>query len=242
MIDSEIVVGTGLRMTVARDELASRLAIVARGVSTRTTVLVLGGIQLRAEAGKLHLAATDMEVSLRASLDAIGRRRGHGRRPRPAAARHRALAAGGRGHGRASPRRGGRRRHVRHGELPASHVLVGRFPAAPRRRERGAAHGRPRRSRRDDRPRQPERVTRREPPGADGDPRPVRAEQARDGGDGLVPARCQGDARRGDAAGARGDHSRPVRCRSWRESQPAPTTSSSACTTTTPSSAPKECG
>ncbi len=71
MIDSEIVVGTGLRMTVARDELASRLAIVARGVSTRTTVLVLGGIQLRAEAGKLHLAATDMEVSLRASLDAI---------------------------------------------------------------------------------------------------------------------------------------------------------------------------
>jgi DNA polymerase-3 subunit beta len=70
MIDSEIVVGTGLRMTVPRDELASRLAIVARGVSTRTTVLVLGGIQLRAEAGKLHLAATDMEVSLRASLDA----------------------------------------------------------------------------------------------------------------------------------------------------------------------------
>src|SRR6476619_940797 len=70
MIDSEIVVGTGLRMTVSRDELASRLAIVARGVSTRTTVLVLGGIQLRAEAGKLHLAATDMEVSLRASLDA----------------------------------------------------------------------------------------------------------------------------------------------------------------------------
>ena len=71
MIDSEIVVGTGLRMTVSRDELASRLAIVARGVSTRTTVLVLGGIQLRAEAGRLHLAATDMELSLRASLDAI---------------------------------------------------------------------------------------------------------------------------------------------------------------------------
>jgi DNA polymerase-3 subunit beta len=55
---------------VSRDELAARLATVARGVSTRTTVLVLGGIQLRAEAGKLHLAATDMEVSLRASIDA----------------------------------------------------------------------------------------------------------------------------------------------------------------------------
>src|SRR5579884_4135472 len=70
MIDSDIVVGTGLRITVPRDELTSRLATVARGVSTRTAVLVLGGIQLRAEAGRLHLAATDMELSLRTSLDA----------------------------------------------------------------------------------------------------------------------------------------------------------------------------
>ena len=70
MIDSEIVVGTGLRISLSRDELASRLAIVARGVSTRTAVLVLGGIQLRAEAGRLNLAATDMELSLRASVDA----------------------------------------------------------------------------------------------------------------------------------------------------------------------------
>ena len=70
MIDSELVVGTGLRITVPKDELAARLAIVARGVSTRTAVLVLGGIQLRVEAGRLHLAATDMEVSLRTSLEA----------------------------------------------------------------------------------------------------------------------------------------------------------------------------
>ena len=70
MIDSETVVGTGLRITVSKDELASKLAIVARGVSTRTAVLVLGGIQLRAEGGRLHLAATDMEVSLRAAADA----------------------------------------------------------------------------------------------------------------------------------------------------------------------------
>jgi DNA polymerase-3 subunit beta len=62
-------VGTGLRITVSKDELASRLAIVARGVSTRTAVLVLGGIQLRAAAGRLHLAATDMEVSLRTELE-----------------------------------------------------------------------------------------------------------------------------------------------------------------------------
>ena len=69
MIDSEIVVGTGLRITVPKDELASRLATVARGVSTRTAVLVLGGIQLRAQEGRLHLAATDMEVSLRTELE-----------------------------------------------------------------------------------------------------------------------------------------------------------------------------
>src|SRR5512132_3034666 len=82
MIDSDIVVGTnpldndeplagaGLRVTVAKEELAQRLGIVARAVATRTAVLVLGGIRLRAEAGRLHLAATDMELSLRASLEA----------------------------------------------------------------------------------------------------------------------------------------------------------------------------
>ena len=70
MIESEIMVGTGLRITVAKDELAGKLATVARGVSTRTTVLVLGGIQLRVEGGRLYLSATDMEVSLRASLEA----------------------------------------------------------------------------------------------------------------------------------------------------------------------------
>jgi hypothetical protein len=37
--------------------------VVSRGVSTRTAVLVLGGIQLRAEGGRLQLAATDMGVS-----------------------------------------------------------------------------------------------------------------------------------------------------------------------------------
>ena len=70
MIDSEIVMGTGLRITVSRDDLAARLALVARGVSTRTTVLVLGGIQLRAEVGRLHLASTDMELSLRSFVEA----------------------------------------------------------------------------------------------------------------------------------------------------------------------------
>jgi DNA polymerase-3 subunit beta len=71
MIDSEIVLNAGvLKISASRDVLAERLALVARGVSTRTAVLVLGGIQLRAADGQLHLAATDMELSLRTSVEA----------------------------------------------------------------------------------------------------------------------------------------------------------------------------
>ena len=70
MIDSETVIANALKVSVSRDLLADKLGVVARGVSARTAVLVLGGIQLRAEDGRLHLAATDMEVSLRASLEA----------------------------------------------------------------------------------------------------------------------------------------------------------------------------
>ena len=71
MIDSETVLASGvLKVSASREALADRLSLVARGVSTRTAVLVLGGIQLRATGGRLQLAATDMELSLRASLDA----------------------------------------------------------------------------------------------------------------------------------------------------------------------------
>jgi DNA polymerase III subunit beta len=70
MIDTETVVASGMKLTCSRDELAQKLGIVARAVSTRTSVQVLLGVLLRAEGGRLQLAATDMEVSLRASLDA----------------------------------------------------------------------------------------------------------------------------------------------------------------------------
>ncbi|HVM16107.1 MAG TPA: DNA polymerase III subunit beta [Gaiellaceae bacterium] len=70
MIDTDIAVGSGMKLTCSRDELAEKLAVVARAVSTRTAVQVLLGVMLRAEGGQLHLAATDMELSLRASLDA----------------------------------------------------------------------------------------------------------------------------------------------------------------------------
>jgi DNA polymerase III subunit beta len=71
MIDTDVVaVGSGMKVTCSRDELVQKLAIVSRAVSTRATVLVLGGILLRAEGGELQLAATDMELSLRTALDA----------------------------------------------------------------------------------------------------------------------------------------------------------------------------
>ena len=70
MIEADTMVGAGLNVTCPRDELAQRLAIVGRAVSTRGAVQILSGILMRAEAGELHLAATDMELSLRSSLPA----------------------------------------------------------------------------------------------------------------------------------------------------------------------------
>jgi len=71
MLDAETVVSSGtMKVTCSRGELTQKLAVVSRGVSTRTAVQILGGILLDAEGGRLTLAATDMELSLRASLEA----------------------------------------------------------------------------------------------------------------------------------------------------------------------------
>ncbi len=70
MIETEVMVGAGMKVTANREAFATKLAIVARAVSTRTAVQVLAGVLLRAEGGELHLAATDMELSLRTSLEA----------------------------------------------------------------------------------------------------------------------------------------------------------------------------
>jgi len=70
MIDSETVLADLLKLRVSQEALVERLALVARAVSTRTAVLVLGGIRLRVEDGTLEVAATDMELSLRTSLEA----------------------------------------------------------------------------------------------------------------------------------------------------------------------------
>src|SRR3954466_15609787 len=70
MIETEVLVGTGLRITASKDELVQALGVVARAVSTRTSVQILSGILLEAVGGELRLAATDMELSLRATISA----------------------------------------------------------------------------------------------------------------------------------------------------------------------------
>jgi DNA polymerase III subunit beta len=70
MTSVDTVALTSMRITCAKEELAEKLQIVGRGVSTRTTVQILAGVLLRAAGGKLYLSATDMEISLRVSLEA----------------------------------------------------------------------------------------------------------------------------------------------------------------------------
>jgi DNA polymerase-3 subunit beta len=70
MIETEVIVGSGLRITVSKDELVGALGVVSRAVSARTSVQILSGILLEAQGSELRLAATDMELSLRANVPA----------------------------------------------------------------------------------------------------------------------------------------------------------------------------
>jgi len=69
MTDIETAIGTTMKITCSKDELARALALTGRAVSTRASVQVLGGLLIRAADGGVELAATDMELSLRLSLD-----------------------------------------------------------------------------------------------------------------------------------------------------------------------------
>jgi len=70
MIETDIAVSAGLKITCDRDQLVDKLSTVSRVVSTRGSVQVLAGILLRPDGDKLELAATDMELSLRTTLAA----------------------------------------------------------------------------------------------------------------------------------------------------------------------------
>ena len=67
-MNTETMAGTALRITCPKADLSAALGVVSRAVSTRGAVQVLGGVLLQVEDGRLSLAATDMEISLRASL------------------------------------------------------------------------------------------------------------------------------------------------------------------------------
>ena len=70
MSSLDTVHATAMKVTCRSEELADKLGVVGRGVSTRSSVHVLTGILLRAEEGRLELAATDMEISLRLDIEA----------------------------------------------------------------------------------------------------------------------------------------------------------------------------
>src|SRR6266496_910977 len=70
-METDTVTSSGtMKIACSKDELAQKLGIVSRGVSARTAVQILTGILLRAEGGTLSVASTDMELSLRTSLEA----------------------------------------------------------------------------------------------------------------------------------------------------------------------------
>ena len=58
-----------MKIVCSQDDLLGRLQIAARGVSQRSTVQILPGVLVRAEAqGPVELAATDMELSVRVTV------------------------------------------------------------------------------------------------------------------------------------------------------------------------------
>ncbi|HET9460552.1 MAG TPA: DNA polymerase III subunit beta [Gaiellaceae bacterium] len=67
-MNTDIASGTTLQATCARSELAAALSVVARAISSRGAVQVLSGILVHADEGRLTLAATDMEISMRTSI------------------------------------------------------------------------------------------------------------------------------------------------------------------------------
>jgi len=57
-----------MRLTVDRSALVDKLNVLARGVATRSALPVLSGILLQVGDGRLDLYATDMELSIKATL------------------------------------------------------------------------------------------------------------------------------------------------------------------------------
>ena len=168
MIDSETVTVDLLKASLPREQFADRVSVVSRALSTRASVLVLGGMQLRAADGRLELAATDMELSLRASVEADVAGEGTVVVPGRLLLDIARVVPGVRRHARA-PARGVRPRdHERLCHLPHPHVLGRGLPAPARPRCGRAPAGRrraapPARSRASGAPRRATRAARSSP-------------------------------------------------------------------------------
>lgn len=67
---SVVMGAVSMDATCDRETLLRHLQVASRGVSTRSSILVLAGIQIAAHDNELHLAATDMELSVRTRLQA----------------------------------------------------------------------------------------------------------------------------------------------------------------------------
>ena len=59
-----------MRLTCSKEDLAAVLSVVGRAASSKNTVPVLGNMLVEAKDGQVTVAATDMEISLRAPLTA----------------------------------------------------------------------------------------------------------------------------------------------------------------------------
>ncbi len=59
-----------MKLTTKREDLVSKLSIVSRAVSTRAATQALSGVLLKAEEGRVTLAATDLDLGLETTLDA----------------------------------------------------------------------------------------------------------------------------------------------------------------------------
>lgn len=60
-----------MKLSIARSELLDALSVVARGMSSRSTLPILSGVYMNATEGSLTLQSTDLEVSVRHSSPAL---------------------------------------------------------------------------------------------------------------------------------------------------------------------------
>ena len=85
-----------MKLTIERAALLKALSHVQSVVERRTTIPILSNVLLRAEAGRLALSATDMDLEIVERVAAPGRARGPHHRAGAHALRHRPQTARGR--------------------------------------------------------------------------------------------------------------------------------------------------